>query len=221
MLIWLIPLIISIERLRHCHLGLSICITVVYSLDIVIYLLTAPVDEKTPKNTEAAAIAKSAASLGAATVDTSKGVGIHSLLRSKQRYLRRWLFLELITTIPFDIILKSPLPAHFDIFLLIRLARVLQLRRLIKNSPLWLKSWQMISSALGVGNSFMTMFVLAGLLCCFIHLEACAVWFGHRLTGKLYANWWYGNERIINTIGEQYSLAVAIAVGNLFQLGYR
>ncbi|KAJ3052049.1 Potassium voltage-gated channel sub H member 7 [Rhizophlyctis rosea] len=171
LLIWLIPVIISIERLRHCYFGLSIAITVIYALDIVIYLLTAP-EEKHSKNTEAAVIAKSTASLGTSTADLGRK-GVRSLLRSKKKYLKRRLIFELVATIPWDIVLKPALPNHHDLFLLIRVGRLVQLKGIIKRSPVWLKDM------------------------------------------------WYGVEPDIDTVGEQYSLGVIIAVSNLFQLGYR
>ncbi|KAJ3037902.1 Potassium voltage-gated channel sub H member 7 [Rhizophlyctis rosea] len=122
----------------------GIATTVVYALDITRLILTAaPMKED---RAQPGATSKSMMSL---SLKDQTPLG---LLKSKKKYLRSWFIVEFVATLPMDLIVAHRLPHYNDIFLLMRFLRLPRLRSLIRDSPIWKKAWQIISSTLGVSE---------------------------------------------------------------------
>ena len=138
-----------------------------------------------------------------------------SLTAWQQYYIRSSLAFDIITCFPFAVF---PWGKHANVFLMLHLLRVSRLSTIMGTSPIFSRLRAALEKFLGIGQAFSSIFSLVFVLCAFLHLQACFIFFFSKLEG-------YSNAQVKPyenaSPGAQYSFALFIAVGNTFFMGYR
>lgn len=104
---------------------------------------------------------------------------------SARRYLKRHFLLDLMTTIPFDLILNT-LPSA-ECFLLLRLLRLYRMYWIVTTNPLYAAFGNNFHTALGVPKGFLGVLPLGAVLVAYMHFYSCLLWLVARLTGYAFA----------------------------------
>ncbi|RKO91187.1 hypothetical protein BDK51DRAFT_45357 [Blyttiomyces helicus] len=198
-LIWLVPLVTSFPDLVYYHSNISRVTTVVFCFDILLRLVTFAEDKNT-RHRE----------------NRTDRAGDVSLAESQLQYLKTNLLFDVLAALPLDLIVGNlSMP---ELFLYLRLVQTRRLPELLQGSPLWRGIMFRVGTVSGLGKSLMNIFVLAGMLLAFIHFQACTIFLAGRVSGSFYFE---ETISLFSTVGDQYSIALLTAIGNLFQVNYR
>lgn len=141
---------------------------------------------------------------------------------SMLRYLYRNGLIDLITVLPFGVIFTSIDSQHGNLAYLLRLIRLQRLGTIVMTNPVYggISSW--MQTTLGVGGSFMSVWLFGGLLLVYLHLYACGLFLAGKLTE--FASWTHPEPQAVLTkdFGAQYTWAVFVAIANTFPItGFR
>ncbi|KAI8849359.1 hypothetical protein BC829DRAFT_185239 [Chytridium lagenaria] len=143
------------------------------------------------------------------------GVVEPSILDARWAYLRSGLLLDVLATIPFDIILKKSL-RHSEACILIRLLYTRNLARISKTNAYLMKFSRWIQRTFRVGVSFMRIFLLGGILITFLHIHGCLVFFLGKVTGFTGDSWRKVNYLFQEEVNNQYIWSLFVATANTF-----
>ncbi|ORY39612.1 camp-binding domain-like protein [Rhizoclosmatium globosum] len=137
------------------------------------------------------------------------------------RYLTSSFLLDLAGTIPFDTLLINHINFP-DTLLLIRLLHVCNIVRIFNTNPIYVTISHLLQKTFKVGSSFMSIFMLGGVLITFLHLHGCFIFLFGKLTRFESASWIAVEEILHVTMTEQYIWAYFAAVANTFPItGYQ
>ncbi|KAJ3262878.1 hypothetical protein HDU77_011669 [Chytriomyces hyalinus] len=131
-------------------------------------------------------------------------------------YLKHGLLIDVITSIPLEII-SIPL-APVSTLWLIKLLRLYKLPQIMSVSPWYLKALKSLTTFFGIGHSVAVIFPLFFIFCAFLHLQACALYFMAR---AFPSPEWDAIDDTLISLFDQYTWALYIAVGNTFPLSYK
>ncbi|KAJ3209892.1 hypothetical protein HDU67_005835 [Dinochytrium kinnereticum] len=153
------------------------------------------------------------------------GAGSLTTLDSKESlkiYMRRRLFLDLISAIPWYFIAKILGIEYPENFLLIYLIYTRNSIRIFGHNPILQQLSKKIQTRLKVGGSFMNVFLFAGLLLMFLHIHACLIFFFGKIT-KYSPESWNGLKYLLDQpLYSQYTWAFFNSVANTFPVtGYK
>ncbi|KAI8838255.1 cyclic nucleotide-binding-like protein [Chytriomyces cf. hyalinus JEL632] len=131
-------------------------------------------------------------------------------------YLKHGLLIDVITTIPLEIISVPLAPA--SILWLIKLLRLYKLPQIMSVSPWYLKALKSLTTFFGIGHSVAVIFPLFFIFCAFLHLQSCALFFMARVYPS---SDWDVISDTLPSLFDQYTWALYFAVGNTFPLSYK
>ncbi|KAJ3332334.1 hypothetical protein HDU76_000563 [Blyttiomyces sp. JEL0837] len=187
---WFIPIMLAFE-VRGGQIAITVILTILYTIDSCVEFMTFRYDHSCMKNL------------------SSPNLAIwHSY------YLRNHAFIDLITSIPFDLL---PIPSGQDL-LLIRVLRTSRLPAIMMRSPVYRALRTSLEVWLGIGQAFSGIFALIFALAAFLHFQACMLFFVGRSEN-------FSNPIIADTVHssrwEKYTWALFQAVGNTFPMVYK
>ncbi|KAJ3229323.1 hypothetical protein HDU81_005489 [Chytriomyces hyalinus] len=137
------------------------------------------------------------------------------------RYLTKGFFADLIGTIPFDMILADHIPFS-ETLLLLRLVHVRNVVRIYNTNPIYVAGSHILQKMFKVGSSFMSIFMLGGVLITFLHLHGCFIFLFGKLTHFEAASWVAIHHILDASLADQYIWAYFAAVANTFPItGYQ
>ncbi|TPX66930.1 hypothetical protein SpCBS45565_g04147 [Spizellomyces sp. 'palustris'] len=143
-----------------------------------------------------------------------------STWESCKRYLSGRFALDLFTTLPLDIVFAGSDIPYPDCFVLLRLFRLWSLYTIVVSNPLYGRFSNWLQHALGVGGSFMSVWLFGALLLIYLHLYACGTFLMGKLTG--YVSWANLQTVLDKPPSGQYTWAFFAAIGNTFPItGFR
>ncbi|KNC99242.1 uncharacterized protein SPPG_05498 [Spizellomyces punctatus DAOM BR117] len=143
-----------------------------------------------------------------------------STWESCKRYLSGRFALDLFTALPLDIVFAGSDIPYPECFLLLRLFRLWSLYTIVVSNPLHGRFSNWFQHALGVGGSFMSVWLFGALLLIYLHLYACGTFLMGKLTG--YVSWANLPTVLEKSPSEQYTWAFFAAIGNTFPItGFR
>ncbi|KAJ3416612.1 hypothetical protein HDV05_000894 [Chytridiales sp. JEL 0842] len=143
-----------------------------------------------------------------------EGERIESLKKSQLHYLKFGFILDIIGVLPFDIIFwRMP---YSEILMILRLLMIRNVYSIMLHSPLYSKLSTMLQKTLGVGISFMSIFMLTFLLVVFMHLQACIVFMFGKFTNFEAISWRPYDFVIKQEVANQYIWSVFNSVANVY-----
>ncbi|KAJ3329726.1 hypothetical protein HDU76_007286 [Blyttiomyces sp. JEL0837] len=219
--LWFIPISTSFEKNDYLVLPTSLCCTIIYLLDTARFFFTLHIElpdqkKRKTKKIDPAQDSRRSGIDKLMPASKSKTTRLLNLRESQYHYLTTDFAIDLITVVPWDAIFYF-IP-NWYLLLYIKLIRLRYLGGILRSSPYYRALRRSLEDFLGVGQSFSTIFYLAGALVAFLHLEACGIFLLARLTGYTYSP--IGDVQY-SPVGAQYSYAIFQAVANTFPLAYK
>ncbi|KAJ3223956.1 hypothetical protein HDU81_008824, partial [Chytriomyces hyalinus] len=189
-ILWIIPLEMALQL--YLDPAFSIFLTVIFLLDVILEFLTFRKSRLTCADSKT----------------------VFSLRDWQLHYLKTTFILDLVSSIPFELIDSE----HAEYLWIIRFLRLYKLTGIMATNPKFVAIRKTIQSALGIGQTFSVVFPLMFCLCAFLHLQACALFLVGRLQG-------FTNQSIaevqFDALAAKYTWAIYTAVGNTFPMFYR
>ncbi|KAI9345014.1 cyclic nucleotide-binding-like protein [Obelidium mucronatum] len=137
------------------------------------------------------------------------------------RYLTSSFLLDFVATVPFDIICIGRMNFP-DTLLLLRLLHVRNVVHIFNHNPIYVSISHFLQKTFKVGSSFMSIFMLGGVLITFLHLHGCFIFLFGKLAYFDSASWRAVHEVLEVPMSEQYIWAYFAAVANTFPItGYQ
>ncbi|KAJ3236577.1 hypothetical protein HDU78_004520 [Chytriomyces hyalinus] len=189
-ILWIIPLEMALQL--YLDPAFSIFLTVIFLLDVILEFLTFRKSRLTCADSKT----------------------VFTLRDWQQHYLKTTFILDLISSVPFELLNSE----HAEYLWIIRFLRLHKLTGIMTTNPKFVAIRKAIQSALGIGQTFSVVFPLMFCLCAFLHLQACALFLVGRLQG-------FTNPSIaevqFDALAAKYTWAIYTAVGNTFPMFYR
>ncbi|TPX60265.1 hypothetical protein SpCBS45565_g07548 [Spizellomyces sp. 'palustris'] len=177
-----VPIFVSFPKSQHIAGVSSLVYTILCSLDIVVHIFS---------------------------LHTEDGQ-LLSARGSLLRYARTQFPVDLLTALPWYLVLQNDPSASY--YGLIRLLRLYHLGYILLTNPLYAELSRWIQTALGVGESFVALFLFLGLLGIVVHLYACALFLMGAATDYVS----FGDTSIFSkSVIEQYAWAFYTAVATV------
>ncbi|KAJ3196571.1 anaphase-promoting complex subunit Hcn1 [Irineochytrium annulatum] len=179
----------------------SIIVAVVFAADIIINLLT-PTHEFVKEGGYTDAV----------------------MLTWMRAYSRKYLLVDLISTIPLELFVTNPsIRLHLLLFKLIRSHRLF---KTIFASRILLNIRLDFCRRLGIGQAFSGIFNIMLVLLAYVHIQSCLLFYVGRMTG--FVNWtsippWDGALKDImeESVLQRYTWSLYQAVGNMFPMQFK
>ncbi|KAJ3114433.1 hypothetical protein HDU96_002103 [Phlyctochytrium bullatum] len=143
------------------------------------------------------------------------GVVEPSIAHARWLYLRTGLLLDVLCSIPLDIITAGTLK-YAEALLLIRLLYTRNIGGIIQTNAYLMKCSRWIQKTFGIGVSFMRIFLLGGMLITFLHIHGCIVFFLGKVTGFPGESWRKVQYLFNETVSHQYIWSLFVATANTF-----
>ncbi|KAJ3351876.1 hypothetical protein HDU83_008509 [Entophlyctis luteolus] len=186
--IWIIPVIIGFNI--NVHWSYSLILTVLFLCDTFVELITFRASE-------------------VAIVDRN----FPTLNDWQRQYLRTHFIVDGLSSIPFELL---PIP-FVEYLWIIRCLRLYKLPRIMSESPRFIAIRKRMIKAMGIAQTFSTIFNHVFVLCAFLHVQSCTIFLLARITG-------FTNVDIQDiqdkSIFEKYSYSLYLATGNTFPILY-
>ncbi|KAJ3388369.1 hypothetical protein HDU84_009803 [Entophlyctis sp. JEL0112] len=137
------------------------------------------------------------------------------------RYLLSSCLLDIVGAVPFDIILQDYVQ-FAETLTLLRLLNVRNLFAVFKSNPIYVSISLQLQKTFKVGSSFMSIFMLGGVLITFLHLHGCFIFLFGKFANFDSASWLAISDVLALNMSEQYIWAYFAAVANTFPItGYQ
>ncbi|KAI8848880.1 hypothetical protein BC829DRAFT_207838 [Chytridium lagenaria] len=215
-LIWFVPISTCFEKNAHLEPFVAGVSTCMFALDIIKILLTKRIriDRNNAIKDKKVHPAGKSAFNGVARDEVEV---LLSLRESQRQYLGRIFFLDILYTIPWNLILRGHIPNAW-LLLFVKMFRLWRLPVLLKTTPHFLYLRRNIEISLGGGRTLWNLAVLLTCLLAFLHLEGCLFFLIGRLTN-------YANSPLADSIGstllDQYAEAMFYAVSNTVPVAFK
>lgn len=147
-----------------------------------------------------------------------------SVKLSRKIYLKGSFILDLISVIPLEYIVEYAVPTfeYPEVLLLVKLVRLHSFSKIVNCNPLFGEISKIFQKVIGVGSSFMSIFLFGGLLVVYLHLHACSIFLVGKLEHFSTKSWHDLHHVVEKDLSGQYTWSIFSAISNTFPVtGYR